>query len=60
MLVFSLYENHIIDLSFLIINYIHDPSSLQALIKLGFSLDSPAFYTVCEVIPAQFFCKVGP
>lgn len=22
----------------------------QALVKLGFSLDSPAFYTVCEVI----------
>jgi hypothetical protein len=22
---------------------------LQALVKIGFSLDSPAFYTVCEV-----------
>ncbi|OQU93306.1 hypothetical protein SORBI_3001G517100 [Sorghum bicolor] len=31
----------------------------EALIKLGFSLDSPAFYTVCE-IPFQYDCLRAP
>ena len=36
--------------------FISSLSLLQALVKLGFSLDSPAFYTLCEV--HLFFCHL--